>query len=131
METRRVLVIDDDEEIRELITDILESVGMAVAVAPDGVEGVAMFKLCYGRFDAVIVDMRMPRMDGAATCRALRNFDPSVKLILSTAYGKPPSIFNTKGADVNAFLKKPYDAHELINTIQALVSSNRPALLYA
>ena len=81
---KRVLVIDDDERIRELLAEYLGARGLAVDVVPEGEQGLALLR--GGGFDLVVLDVMMPGKDGFEVCRELRSFS-SVPVIMLTARG--------------------------------------------
>jgi CheY-like chemotaxis protein len=81
----RVLVIDDDEVIRMLLTRVLEAGGHEVDVAPDGLKGMALFKSRPA--DVVITDIYMPNQEGLATIMELRRSAPTVKIIAMSGGG--------------------------------------------
>jgi PAS domain S-box-containing protein len=109
-----ILVVDDEASIRELTKETLESHGFRVLTASDGAEAVAAFAGAVGSIKAVVTDMTMPLMDGAATIRALRKMDPGVKIIATSGLAA-----NDRDQDAaDAFLQKPYTADELLSAIQ-------------
>src|SRR5204863_5336465 len=76
-----VLLIDDEAPVRRITAQTLETFGYKVITASDGTEGVATYAQHHGEIAAVITDMMMPVMDGAATIRALMRIDPQVRII--------------------------------------------------
>jgi CheY-like chemotaxis protein len=104
----RLLLVDDDAQLRKSLRDILESDGHSVVVAEDGPRGIATFEaaLSEGKpFEAVITDLGMPHMSGLAVAGALKRVASSTPIILLTGWGQnypgaPPS-------DVDCVLSKP------------------------
>jgi CheY-like chemotaxis protein len=85
---RRVLVVDDDPTFSSMLADALEDEGFdVVAVAKDGLHGVTLAREAAP--DAIVLDMRMPALDGIAAARQIRTFNPTVRLILLSAYDDP------------------------------------------
>jgi CheY-like chemotaxis protein len=82
----RILLIDDDDAVRIAITAMLQSAGHEVAVAADGLEGLDQVR--QQRFDLVLCDIFMPRLDGIATLTELRRLDDKVPVVMMTA-GSP------------------------------------------
>lgn len=113
-----VLIIDDEEPVREAVHDILESVGMRVWAAPDGRAGLEAYQVHQAEIDLVLVDMQMPEMDGEATFWALHHFDPQVRVLLSSGYsaGELSRRFPENGPVT--FLQKPYDRRRLLGVIR-------------
>jgi len=84
--TARVLVVDDDAAVRELVAAMLESGGYPVEVASNGREALSM--LADGRFDVIITDLVMPEQEGIETIKLIRRDHPKVKVIaMSGAFG--------------------------------------------
>jgi two-component system, cell cycle sensor histidine kinase and response regulator CckA len=118
-----ILVIDDESSVREITRQTLESYGYTVATAQDGTEAVGIFAEKRDEVQAVITDVMMPFMDGAATVRALRRMKPQVKIIvmsglLSTDEGK-----GMNGLHLQAFLAKPFTAQVLLKTLSLVLDS--------
>ncbi len=116
-----VLVIDDELPVRETARDILESNGITVLVADNGRAGIAQFMEHQQEIDAVIIDMRMPIMNGAETLSELRQIDPTVRVILSSGYNESYSAQKLIQLGEAAFLPKPYDSESLIAKVQEII----------
>ena len=83
---QRILLIDDDENVRSILSMLLNKIGYHVEVAEDGEKGVKLFDMT-GNFDLIISDIRMPNMDGNEVARYIRNSDKSgVPLIAITGF---------------------------------------------
>jgi DNA-binding response OmpR family regulator len=81
---KKILVVDDEENIRELYRIELEDMGYAVTVASDGTQ--ALKKMDADKFDLVTLDMRMPNIDGIETLRKMKEKDKTLPVIICTAY---------------------------------------------
>lgn len=119
----RILVIDDDQAILEVIGSALRQLGHAVAIAVNGRAGLRA--LGTGRFDLVITDMLMPEMDGLETIRAIKGFDPTVKVLAITGggaidHGDLLNIAAKLGADAALF--KPLRPPALLATVDLLLN---------
>jgi two-component system cell cycle sensor histidine kinase/response regulator CckA len=112
-----VLVVDDEENIRQITKATLEKFGYRTLIAADGTEALAIYAQNAAEINLVLTDMAMPFMDGAATIRALRRLNPTLPII--AASGLPPADIND--LNVNAFLSKPYTAEKLLTTIAEIV----------
>jgi CheY-like chemotaxis protein len=112
-----VLVVDDEEVVRDVTRHTLESFGFEVLTAEDGVGAVVAFSLNRGKISAVITDIMMPVMDGIALIRALRKMEPNVAIIAVS--GMLPESINVDLASlgIGSILKKPFTAQELIKTL--------------
>ena len=119
-----ILVVDDEEAIREITRGTLETFGYRVLTAGDGTEAVALFAEHKNDIAVVLTDMVMPFMDGPATIRALQKMNPQVKII--AASGLPAS--QRSGEDglqgVQAFLNKPYTAEKLLKALAEVLKAS-------
>jgi hypothetical protein len=114
-----VLVIDDENSIREVARETLSAFGYRVVVASDGVEAMAVFAAHKNDVKVVITDMMMPYMDGPTTIRALRRLDPKVKIIATSGLRAEDKIADAAQLGVKIFLPKPYTAEKLLKTVAA------------
>ncbi|EIC19975.1 response regulator [Thiorhodovibrio frisius] len=117
----RVLVADDHAVNREIAVDVLEGLGFEVTAAADGFEALA----CLGRerFDAVLIDIRMPGLDGFEVTERLRA-DPRLArlpVIALTAHGMIEGEHLCRGAGMSGLLSKPLDENELLKTLLPLL----------
>ena len=108
----KVLVVDDDSLVRELVSEILAEEGYSASGVSNGIE--ALEKLEAGRFDLVISDVEMPEMDGIDLAREMRSIS-SVPLILMSGniYTKEESI-----ALADYFLLKPFEFNDLLSAVK-------------
>lgn len=116
-----ILVVDDEEQIREITKRMLETHGYRALTARDGKGAIELYLQHMEKIKAVLMDTMMPVMDGKAGIRELRKFNPEVKVIgLSglTEKDKPEK----NDAFVQAFLMKPYTAERLLNTLHDVIS---------
>lgn len=115
-----VLVVDDEEIIRDVATSIIEEFGFRVLVARDGVEALEVFRQRGDEIIAVLLDLTMPRLDGAETFVELRRIRPEVKIILSSGFDGTESVGRFMGEPSVGFIKKPYRPSELIEAVLAI-----------
>ena len=115
----KILVLEDDNQIQELIVEFLSSQDYDVDVAHDGVEGYEKFK--ENKYDLVILDVMMPRLDGHALCKMIRNLDKEVSIIFLTALGDEES--EIKGFDLKAddYISKPFSFNILNKRVEAVL----------
>jgi DNA-binding response OmpR family regulator len=116
----RVLVVEDDDVIRQLITVNLELEGFEVVPAIDGVD--ALEKVGDAKPDVVTLDVMMPRLDGWATAERLReNPDTAgIKILLLSARAQEADLKRGERIGVDAYLTKPFDPDELIDVVRRL-----------
>lgn len=115
---RTILVIDDDERLRDLVAEYLGGRGFSVATAPDGEHGLSALR--SKRFDLVVLDIMLPGLDGFEICRELRKFS-EVPVIMLTARGD--EMDRIVGLEIGAddYLPKPFNPRELLARIQAVL----------
>ena len=117
----RVLVADDQRVVREGLVLLLELLGgiEVVGAASDGEQAVA---LAAGlRPDAVLMDLRMPRLDGVAATRRLRERDPAIRVIALTTYDDEHSVMEALRAGARGYLTKDAGAEEIRRALEAVV----------
>jgi len=114
-----ILVVDDDADLREQVSDILGIAGYTVEAAEDGEQGLE--KLRSLEPDAIILDMNMPKMGGIGFLHALRGSANRPPVIVSTARTNMGGFF--EGLDVAAYLTKPYDADLLTDTVKRCLAA--------
>lgn len=115
----KILVVEDDNQIQELIVEFLSSQDYIVDTANDGVEGYEKFK--SGEYDLVILDVMMPKLDGHSLCKMIRNIDKEVSVIFLTALGDEEN--EIKGFDLKAddYISKPFSFNILIKRVEAIL----------
>jgi DNA-binding response OmpR family regulator len=116
---KKILVVDDEENIRELYRDELAEEGYRVEMAENGTQALAKFESF--RPDLVTLDVMMPGMDGIEVLRRIREKDPSVPVLLLTAFGEFKQDFSTWASD--AYIVKSADVSELKQTVRKLLGS--------
>jgi DNA-binding response OmpR family regulator len=121
----KILVIEDDPYICELIMLYADKNGYIVSVANDGIKGLEMF---YDHSPSlVILDIMMPEMDGWEVCKEIRRFDKTPIIMLT---GKGESYDKLKGFDLGTddYLVKPFDPNELMARVKAILRRAHPML---
>lgn len=122
-----MLVVDDDDVIRQLITVNLELEGFEVIPAVDGQD--ALDKVKAAQPDVVTLDVMMPRVDGWEAAARLRE-DPDtahIKVILLSARAQESDIQRGERIGVDAYLTKPFDPDELIDVVRRLIDASGSA----
>ena len=123
MSKKRVLVIDDDEEVISLITTIAELEGYEVKAARNGAEGLAMLREGQFHPDLILLDLMMPVMDGWTFSREARRTDSAREtpiVVLSGVHDLPRKV---EGLPVNGFVAKPFDYDELVSWLDRTAAS--------
>ena len=120
----RVLVIDDEEDVRDVVQAVLESRGVRVLTAPDGLRGLEVFKQNSADIDAVLLDMNMPGLPGPAVFEELLRVRPEVKVLLSTGYSEQEVAGHFARDRLAGFVHKPYTASMLVDKIGAALTGD-------
>jgi two-component system response regulator MprA len=110
-----ILVVDDDPAIRQLVAEVLANEGFAVTEAPDGIAALAALE--DERFDAVISDVRMPRLDGPGLIRGLRRRGQRVPVALMSAVSADVALPGVP------FVPKPFPVAHLLQTVWAMLAT--------
>jgi DNA-binding response OmpR family regulator len=118
MSETRVLVVDDDDDIRNLVRTLLERSGTVVHDAPNGREGLREFHAW--RPDLVILDVNMPELDGWAVLERIRDMS-EVPVLMLTARGEELERVRGLQAGADDYVVKPFGKQELVARVQALV----------
>jgi len=113
----KMLLVDDDPAIRQILCHLLVEEGYLVLTAANGVEAVELAKAT--KFDLVLLDLSMPGKDGWETFKQLSTENPLLPIILMTA--RPNQLFPALAAGVGALLEKPLDFAKLFQTIKNLL----------
>ncbi|HEX9983229.1 MAG TPA: response regulator [Thermoanaerobaculia bacterium] len=123
--TLRALVIDDDVAIRLLVTRILERRNFSVDSARDGAEGIE--KLAAAEYDVIVLDLMMPRLDGAGVMKYLGEYHPAQlpTVLVMTAFGA--SAAERLSPPAEHFLEKPFDVEALVREVGECVKASAQA----
>ncbi len=114
----RILVVDDEKELRETLTDFLRDQGYDTLAAEDGLAAKKI--LLVKKFDLVLTDMRMPNMSGAELLQFTKSIPDSPKVVIITGYSDVSrEEFLRQGAV--GFLNKPFSVKHLIDVVRSLV----------
>ncbi len=116
-----ILVIDDEEVIREVTGELLGSFGYRVQLAANGEEGVRIYKNQQPRSDLVILDMVMPRLGGRETLLELKKINPAVKVLFSTGYSQNEKVNEIISLGVTGFIQKPYQVNSLLAKVREVL----------
>jgi two-component system, cell cycle sensor histidine kinase and response regulator CckA len=109
----RILVVDDEADVRELVRDMLVALGYQVVTCRDGVEAAELYGREWATIDLVVLDMVMPRLGGRATLARMRATNPAVKAILATGVGLEGDATEALREGALGFVQKPFALREL------------------
>ena len=119
-----ILVVDDEEALRDVARAMLEDIGFDVITANDGIEGVEAYRKQHNDIRLVLLDMTMPRMDGQSCFRELRLINPDVRVLLSSGYNEQDATSHFSGKGLAGFIQKPYPIDALSDKLQELLQGN-------
>jgi signal transduction histidine kinase/CheY-like chemotaxis protein len=112
----RILVVDDEAHMRELLRDILEREGCSVSLADGGQEALSLFNQFH--FDAIFTDLGMPGMSGWELARAVREQDTQTPLAIITGWGEAVGSVERHAAQVDWVVAKPFDNNQILEIVQ-------------
>ncbi len=120
----RVLVVEDEAKMRDVLQRGLQSAGYAVEVAADGEEGLARVEA--GDHDLIVLDIKLPGLDGFEVCRQLRRAEVWTPVLMLTALGDIDDRITGLDAGADDYLVKPFAFGELLSRVRALIRRGRP-----
>jgi len=118
-----ILLVDDEDVIVDVGSEMLGVLGYKVSVARSGWEAIQIYKERKNEIDMVILDMIMPEMDGRETFDILKSIDPSVKVILSSGYSIDARTTSMMEQGCYGFIQKPYNMNTLSQKVQEVLDS--------
>jgi len=122
----KLLVVDDDAHIRELVKVFLQNEGLEVIEAVDGVD--ALSKLASEKVDMVVMDIMMPNMDGWTLCEEIRSFNTDLPILMFTAKGETSQKVRGFHLGTDDYLVKPFEPAELIVRVKSILKRYRISL---
>ena len=127
-----VLVIDDEEPVREAVEDILDLIDIPVLSAATATEGIRLFRQSASEIGLVVLDLHMPQIGGQEAYNQLKKIAPDIKVIFSSGYEKAEvaRLLKLDGAELQSvmFLHKPYAIDSLLDLVQHALKPACPAL---
>nr|WP_295904418.1 response regulator [uncultured Bdellovibrio sp.] len=117
----RLLIIDDESELREVLMALLEESASEIQQAANGLEGIDLLK--SQKFDAVLSDEKMPKKSGLEVLKWMRENGLNIPFIIHTGYGQKDMVLEAQRLGVYAFIDKPWDERALISTVENALRS--------
>ena len=121
----RLLVIDDSREMLDCLENCLNLLGYSVETALGGEKGIA--KIESESFDLVLTDLKMPRVDGMEVIRRTRSINPSLKIIVVTAYATIDSAVRAMQAGAAHYITKPFKLDEMAVVLERALKNGKQA----
>ncbi len=119
-EKRRILVVDDEEALRTVLSGELASEGYEVNTAADGDEAIADLK--KASYDLLLLDIKMPRVNGFEVLKFVKEQKPGTKVVMLTAFADLKNAIESKKLGAEDFVSKPYDLVDLLTTIERVLN---------
>ena len=116
-----ILVVDDEPDLRDLVATVARRLNLRTLSAGDGDEALLVFEQHAATISCVVLDLTMPRRDGASTFEALRALRPALPIVLMSGYSAHEISRRLAGAQPTAFLQKPFSTSDLIATLRQIV----------
>lgn len=123
MNPARILVVDDEASIREVLTEYLSGFGYEVVAAADGEE--ALRKFVAGRFDCIVTDLSMPRIDGLELIQRVRQQDKGVQILVITGYPAIDSAVHAMKHGAYDYISKPFHMEDLYLKIERAIHAHK------
>ena len=115
--TGHILIVDDEESIRNFVWTSLENLGYTVSACNDGAAGVDYYRKHYREIDLVILDLIMPKMSGQDVFSEMKKIDPDVKVLISSGFSHTQATTQMLDQGALALLNKPFQITELAETV--------------
>jgi PAS domain S-box-containing protein len=122
----KILLIDDEEYVRDLGKRILERAGYTVITAANGKEALEIYAREQSNIALVVLDLIMPQMDGAKCLEELLKINPQVKVIVSTGHSMDAQERLHLGSMARGFVNKPYEVRQLVQAVRGILSAGGP-----
>ncbi|MDD4102744.1 MAG: response regulator, partial [Kiritimatiellae bacterium] len=116
-----ILLVDDEEMIWDVISDMLDTLGYKIILAENGREAVEIYQNNPGEIDLILLDMIMPEMNAREAFFLLKKIDPEVKVLLSSGYVSEEDAQDVLNAGAQGFLRKPYRMADLASKIRGIL----------
>ncbi|HMD61420.1 MAG TPA: response regulator [Opitutaceae bacterium] len=118
-----ILVIDDDGPIRTVVARSAARVGFTVDQASDGQQAIALFESNPARYTLVILDFKLPGMDGTEVVSRLRQLRPDIRVILTSGFSRQEAMEEFLGLGIAGFLQKPFALETLVSEMRAALDA--------
>jgi len=118
-----ILLVEDEEDLRELLTTVLHDHGYGILVARDGLEALERYRRHRGHIQLVITDMDLPKINGAAVSRSILSNDPETKIILISGYVEATLKNSVLASGVREFVAKPYTMPQMLQIVRRVLDA--------
>lgn len=116
----RILVVDDEDALRTVLSSELEGEGYIVQMAGDGDEAIKILE--KNSFDLILLDIKMPTVDGFEVLKFVKQHSPTTKVIMLTGFADLKNAIESKKLGAEDFVSKPYDLVDLLTTVERVLT---------
>jgi CheY-like chemotaxis protein len=120
-----ILVIEDEEDLRELLTSMLHDYGYSILVARDGLEALERYRRHRQNIELIITDMDLPKLNGAAVSQAILNDNPDARIILISGFLEAALKESILASGVREFVAKPYTMAQMLQIIRKVLDEEK------
>lgn len=113
-------MVDDEDALRTVLSSELEGEGYKVAAAADGADAISILKNQI--FDLILLDIKMPNVDGFEVLKFVKETNPETKVIMLTGFADLKNAIESKKLGAEDFVSKPYDLVDLLTTVERVLS---------
>ena len=117
----RIMVVDDEEALRTVLSSELEGEGYEVGSAGDGQEAIDI--LTKQEFDLILLDIKMPNVDGFEVLKFVKDRHPKTKVVMLTGFADLKNAIESKKLGAEDFVSKPYDLVDLLTTVERVLTT--------
>jgi DNA-binding NtrC family response regulator len=128
-EQTRILIIDDDESVRETVSKALEKAGFVVDTAENGREAIEKAQANF--YNLALIDIRLPDMEGTKLLTAMRDTTPKMAKIILTGYAALENAIEAVNKGADSYIRKPVDIEELLRIIKKHLEKQAEARVYS
>ncbi|MGN0704573.1 MAG: sigma-54-dependent transcriptional regulator [Lentihominibacter sp.] len=121
IQTKKILIVDDEQHVRQLLSKVLRKEGYEIFTAADGLDGLQVFQ--NNNIDVIISDIKMPGMDGIEFLHEVKAQQPDVGFILITAFATMETAIDAIKSGAQDYVTKPFDISEIVNAVKKIVAS--------
>jgi len=125
--TETILIVEDEDVLRNLLTSTLQNLGYTIYEASDGAEAITVYEQYKNEIDIVISDVGLPKLDGWAASQQIKKINPDAKIILASGYLDPELQARSRELGMKDFIQKPYDPAEIFRKIREVLDQQTPA----
>jgi two-component system, cell cycle sensor histidine kinase and response regulator CckA len=122
-EDKLILVIDDEDMLRDVLKEVLEMVGFSALFASSGREGIQLFEENRNRIQLILMDILMPEMSGLETHKEIKALDPDMKFIFMSGFPDKDALSLRELVGEYVFVKKPFSVKEIVSQIKQVLES--------